>query len=56
MPVDAEPAEGGNLILERRAGQYWAVVAPEAAPPRYTSHFVTCPHADAHRIRSGRLT
>ena len=56
MPVDAEPVPDGNLILTSDdpprvimhvLGQ--ASLFDEPDPPRYVSHFATCPHADRHR-------
>jgi hypothetical protein len=57
MPVDAEPVEGGNVLLSRgRAGigtPTATVLAPGTPMPvgviRYASHFATCPHANDHR-------
>jgi hypothetical protein len=51
MPIDTEPVDRGNLILKRgHGGQYWAIVAADdTGPPRYVSHFATCPDADQHR-------
>lgn len=58
MPLDTEPVEGGNVVLHppRVAGQPFTATVmprhPDDPPPvfpRYTSHFQTCPHADAHR-------
>jgi hypothetical protein len=60
MPVDDQPVPDGNLVLsDPTPGAY----APTAAhyvqpdqltlfgdePPRFTSHFATCPNADQHR-------
>jgi hypothetical protein len=52
IPIDREPAAGGNITV-RRAGA--AVIAdvhgaggtPEGA--RWRSHFADCPQADEHR-------
>jgi hypothetical protein len=53
MPVDADPADNGNIELLPRAG-----AAPEAVvhaqPPMlatglYLSHFATCPDRDRWR-------
>lgn len=63
MPVDAEPVDGGNVILHpgiaRGDAPTATVVGKAVAPalfgddaPRYVSHFVTCPNADAHRRRA----
>jgi hypothetical protein len=57
MPVDDQPVPDGNLILSDPApGAYAptaAVIDPDALligdPPRFVSHFVTCPNAAQHR-------
>jgi hypothetical protein len=60
MPVDAEPVDGGNVLLSRGPADVGiptaTVVGKRVQPsifgddsPRYTSHFATCPHADTHR-------
>jgi hypothetical protein len=59
MPVDAEPADDGNILADLVAGM--GVVVPaseleymkEATPdePFYRSHFSTCPDADGWRRR-----
>lgn len=57
MPVDAEPSEDGNIILERNAlGQVANVLnLADLATARaqgkrlHKSHFVTCPNAANHR-------
>jgi hypothetical protein len=56
MPVDAEPVDGGNLVLvypSPGATPLALHTPPEQQlfddPPRYVSHFSTCPHADQHR-------
>ncbi len=51
MPVDEDPTEDGNIVIDVDHGQLVARVfqtaemAREAAPeePRYVSHFATCP-------------
>lgn len=59
MPVDAEPGDGGNVFLELRQGLLRAYVVPQDGTPFaspvdfHTSHFVTCPDADAWRPRYG---
>lgn len=50
MPVDAKPAEDGNVAIDQIGdGPVTAVVAGPCSPlfpePRYTSHFATCPEA-----------
>lgn len=52
MPVDAEPAENGTLVLyESTPGEVH--VAPASEHPtivdRHVSHFATCPNAAQHR-------
>jgi hypothetical protein len=57
MPVDDQPMPDGNLILsDPTPGAYAPTVAyvdPGALllddPPRFVSHFATCPNADQHR-------
>jgi hypothetical protein len=62
MPVDAQPVDGGNVLLtpavEPRGAPTATVVGKRAQPtlfgddgPRYVSHFVTCPDAARHRRR-----
>ncbi len=56
MPVDAEPAENGNVRL-RRDGERMIAEYPGREHPalfeddgkRYLSHFASCPFADWHR-------
>lgn len=60
MPVDAEPTDGGNVLLHPDAvaghDPVATVVGKHVQPsifgddgPRYVSHFSTCAHADDHR-------
>jgi hypothetical protein len=51
MPVDAEPVEDGNLILEypTLAGAPRLVRTVEAGTGTHVSHFATCPDAAQHR-------
>ncbi|WP_431976152.1 hypothetical protein [Micromonospora haikouensis] len=55
MPVDAEPAAGGNVQLVEQHGQLTAVVVPaKRAFGRTTlrkSHLMTCPQANEWRRR-----
>lgn len=55
MPVDPDPAPGGNVLLTEQYGQLTAVVVPAHRAFGRTdlrmSHFVTCPNADQHRRR-----
>jgi hypothetical protein len=57
MPIDPEPTSGGNVILSDDnppvalvlpAGQA-SLFAHGTGADRFTSHFATCPNADAHR-------
>lgn len=65
MPVDAEPTEGGTVLLENRQGHIRATVYPDAGTQRallnpetrkrlHASHFATCPDANAWRRRDHR--
>lgn len=45
MPLDAEPAENGNIVLLDGV----AHVRKDQTGPRYLSHFATCIHAASHR-------
>lgn len=57
MPLDAEPVDGGNVLLtgrrvESKQGGLIDECRVEAGPPmfddgtpRYLAHFATCPHA-----------
>lgn len=45
MPVDAEPAAGGNLQI----GDDGVVTVVKAGEGTHVSHFATCPSAAAHR-------
>jgi len=55
MPVDAAPADDGNITLNwlPSLNEYRAIVVgartPNAHGPRYKSHFATCPDRDKHR-------
>lgn len=56
MPVDAEPTEEGNVELTPgslgRGPTATVLTGPSLfGGPRYTSHFATCPEADAWRQR-----
>ncbi len=59
MPVDADPVPDGTLVIADRGADdtpHVTSVAPDALliddPPRYRSHFATCPNADQHRRRT----
>lgn len=52
MPVDAQPAEGGNLeVKETPSGAACTNVKKDerAGKQLHKSHFVTCPSASQHR-------
>ena len=52
MPVDAEPAENGNVELVDQGRVKRAIVHAQpsfGSGPLYLSHFVTCPEAETHR-------
>jgi hypothetical protein len=52
MPVDFEPASGGNVILDEGPEGLLAVLCHESAvvdKPRHKAHFATCPQAAEHR-------
>lgn len=57
MPVDAEARTDGNITLIERetlppVALYGKVTQPELGdPPRYVSHFATCPQATQWRRR-----
>jgi hypothetical protein len=61
IPIDAQPVDGGDLVLRRQRGDeallaLHAAVNVESFDPRpgerrYVSHFATCPDADQHRRR-----
>lgn len=57
MPVDAEPREDGNIVLDfideqaRPRARYLVdgQLSLDVGAARYVSHFVTCPDAEAWR-------
>jgi hypothetical protein len=53
MPVDREPAAGGNVQLEPGSPPFARVLSDvgreQADGPLHLSHFVTCPNAGQHR-------
>lgn len=54
MPIDPEPVQGGNIELEDRGRMFpplatFPVKVDNMTTKRYTSHFATCPNANAHR-------
>jgi hypothetical protein len=56
MPVDAEPVDDGNVLLDEDDGYLFAtVVSPGQIPldgsPLYASHFASCPNSSQHRKR-----
>ena len=56
-PLDREPAENGNIVLEPTTtvirmhvvGSRSLLDDPTDTRKRYNSHFRTCPQADEHR-------
>lgn len=57
MPIDADPVDGGTIVLSADDPPIASVVAPDQMllgddGVRYTSHFATCPNADQHRRRT----
>lgn len=54
MPIDAEPVEGGNVVLEMRQGFVRATVLRKddvTTEPTYVSHFTTCVRAAGWRTK-----
>jgi len=49
MPLDAEPHEEGNILLEVDPPHGTVVKVVEPGAGLYRSHFATCPHAAGHR-------
>lgn len=54
MPVDLRPVDDGNLVIVGLADVPRVTVVEQSAPmlddpPRYVSHFATCPDAEHHR-------
>ena len=49
MPVDPEPVENGNLIIEYPPNRGPQVRYVDPGLGTHVSHFVTCPDADDHR-------
>ena len=49
-PIDWEPTEGGNVLINRD-GTYRILSKLEYAAELHTNHFATCPDADALRHR-----
>lgn len=59
MPIDPEPAIGGNIRLTDDTPAKASVVGaaidlfdPTDDGTRYVSHFATCPTGDSHRRRT----
>jgi hypothetical protein len=52
-PIDAEPVEGGNILLLGEGAYQVLGRQPQASllplPPTFTSHFATCPQAATWR-------
>jgi hypothetical protein len=52
MPIDYEPAPGGNLRLRVEHGETVVdVVSPDARTQLHRPHFATCPDAESWRKR-----
>lgn len=60
MPVDAEPCDEGNLVIETESGGARVAlvltgdalaVTRRGPAPLHRSHFATCPNASQHRSR-----
>lgn len=57
MPVDAEPVDDGNVVLDERPGEYVGPVASVLTGPSLLggplrkAHFTTCPQAAQWRRR-----
>lgn len=51
MPIDALPAEDGNIIIEDGMAHVIRGMLWEESHdgPRYKSHFATCPNHEKHR-------
>jgi hypothetical protein len=61
VPDMRPPPRGGDIVLTLRGGEYGELLAekyleakhdPDGSPTRrnrFTSHFFSCPNADAHR-------
>lgn len=53
MPINADPAEDGNIVVldgvaHTKNGDLFEEMVPDDLP-RYKSHFATCPSAAKHR-------
>ncbi len=62
MPVDVSPVADGDMIIDGEARASSGVMRPRVLvlsggdvplddPPRFVSHFVTCPHATGWRAK-----
>jgi hypothetical protein len=49
-PVDRDPVEGGNLVLESKGGRLIVRYVP-TGQGTHVSHFATCPQASEWRNR-----
>jgi hypothetical protein len=50
LPIDPDPVDDGNLVLEERDGGTYATVV-EPGKGTHRSHFATCPDAKTWRRR-----
>lgn len=58
-PIDVEPVEGGNVLIDTIAGAYQVLHGARADASSvqdrvHTNHFQTCPQAPAWRQRGSR--
>lgn len=51
IPIDPEPVDDGNIVLERMDGELVAfpISLFNGDAPTYVSHFATCPNSARHR-------
>lgn len=56
MPVNAEPADGGNVIIDPTSG-IGHYVPKQPGQLAHVSHFATCPESEKWRrdVRSGAI-
>ena len=59
-PIDAEPTEVGNIVVDDVGGTYSVVAGQvrdnlvDAGMPLHTNHFATCPQQTAWRERAAK--
>lgn len=49
MPIDEQPTAKGNMVYVGGVARTASAEDRRLGRPLYTSHFATCPDADAHR-------